>query len=272
MDGLNRFLKDNATGDVVPQQALLAAADSFGCGHAAVEAAALALGLLPARYQRNRNSISIPQQARLAGARVAVIGCGGLGGHVLEQLARLGVGTLVAVDPDVFEAHNLNRQLLATMDSLGRPKVEVAVERLASVNPAVTVTPVAQALTADNATTLLAGADIAVDALDSIPARRALGAACAALSIPLVHGAIGGWFAQITSVMPGKDTLSRLFPDGTAEKGTEQYYGNPAFTPAICASLEVAEVCKILLNQGQPLAGRLLLVNLLDMSFDVIAL
>ena len=72
--------------------------------------------------------------------------------------------------------------------------------------------------------------------------------------------------------MPGKDTLSRLFPDGTAEKGTEQYYGNPAFTPAICASLEVAEVCKILLNQGQPLAGRLLLVNLLDMSFDVIAL
>lgn len=272
MDALRRFLKDNATGDVVPLPALQAAADSFGRNHAEVEAAALAMGLLPARYQRNRNTISTQQQARLSGARVAVIGCGGLGGYVLEQLARLGVGTLVAVDPDVFEAHNLNRQLLSTTDSLGHPKVEAAMERLAAINPAVTVMAIHQALTADNAAGLLAGTDIAVDALDSIPARRALGAACTALGIPLVHGAIGGWFAQITSVMPGEDTLSRLFPDGTADKGAEQFYGNPAFTPAVCASLEVAEVCKILLKQGQPLAGRLLLVNLLDMSFDVIAL
>ena len=80
-------------------------------------------------------------QLRLFRSRVAVIGCGGLGGYLIEQLARLGVGTLVLVDPDVFEEHNLNRQLLSSPAHLGIPKVDVARERVAAINPAVTVEP-----------------------------------------------------------------------------------------------------------------------------------
>jgi len=88
---------------------------------------------VPKRYSRNIKALSEGESASLAGKRVCVVGCGGLGGYCLEQLARIGVGTLVAVDGDVFEDSNLNRQILATEVNLGQPKVQAAVERIAIV-------------------------------------------------------------------------------------------------------------------------------------------
>src|SRR5512133_248942 len=139
MGDMISFLKECVEGDLIPWVAQVAAAERFGVSLAQVESSILALGLLPARYQRNRQAISAEQQRILFHSRVAVIGCGGLGGYVIEELARLGVGTIIAIDPDVFEEHNLNRQLLSSPATLGRAKVEAAAARIAEINPAVTL-------------------------------------------------------------------------------------------------------------------------------------
>ena len=119
-------------GDLLPWSAQRRASERFGRSLADIEAAALGWELLPGRYRRNRETVSVVDQLRLFRSRVAVIGCGGLGGYVIEQLARLGVGTLVLVDPDVFEEHNLNRQLLSSPAHLEAAKVAVARERVAA--------------------------------------------------------------------------------------------------------------------------------------------
>lgn len=248
-----------------------ALAEQHGVSLAVVEAEALELGLLPARYQRNRQTLSVAQQLQLCRSRVAVIGCGGLGGYLLEQLARLGVGTLVAVDPDRFEEHNLNRQLLATTANLGQAKVAAAAQRLALVNPAVTLIPKQATLNAANGCELLSGAAVAVDCLDTIPARRALAACCGELGITLVHGAIAGWYGQVAVIRPKAPTLQQLYRPG-AERGLEQQLGNPAFTPAVIASLQAAEVCKILLGLATPLQQGVLTIDLQSQYCELIAL
>jgi len=270
VESIQDFLRSRADGDLIPWSAQAEAMERFGLPCRVVEELILALGLLPARYQRNRQTISTAQQQSLFRSRVAVIGCGGLGGYVLEELARLGVGTIVAVDPDVFEEHNLNRQLLATPASLGLPKVVAAAARIAEINPAATVIPCRTAYCQDNGDELLRGSHLVVDALDSIPTRLALADSCADLGIPLVHGAIGGWYGQVTTQFPGDDTLRQIYRNSSGGKGVEQQLGNPAFTPAVVASLQVAEACKVLLGEGEPLRRRKLVINLLDMEFEEI--
>ncbi|HTZ18035.1 MAG TPA: ThiF family adenylyltransferase, partial [Dissulfurispiraceae bacterium] len=145
MDRLKDYLKTHAVNDVVQQDVLNEAAMRFGLTHRLLEKAALESGVLPVRYQRNRNTLSIEQQLALFQSRVAVVGCGGLGGYLIEELARLGVGTIVAIDPDKFEEHNLNRQILCTLETIGSPKVAAAADRVQKINPAVTLVPVRQA-------------------------------------------------------------------------------------------------------------------------------
>ena len=268
MEELNRFLQEHADGDLLPWSAQTGAAELFGVPLAQVEETALAAGLLPARYQRNRQAISVGQQLALFRSRVAVIGCGGLGGYVIEELARLGVGTIIAIDPDVFEEHNLNRQILSSPATLGRAKVEAAAARVAEINPAVTLAPIRDFYSPENGDEFLRDAQVVVDALDSIPTRLALAATCADLGIPMVHGAIGGWYGQVATQFPGDDTIQRLYGRWVEGKGVEQQLGNPSFTPALVASIETAEVCKILLGEGETLRNRKLSINLLDMEFE----
>ncbi|MFZ5625982.1 MAG: HesA/MoeB/ThiF family protein [Bacillota bacterium] len=267
---LKAFLAQHCQGDLLPWSAQVEAAERFQLTLAQVEEAALEAGFLPARYQRNRQTISLADQLTLLRSTVAVIGCGGLGGYILEELARLGVGRIYAIDPDGFEEHNLNRQLLSTPADLGRPKVMVAAERLARINPAVTVVPQQKAFSQANGRELLAGAQVVVDALDNIDTRLELAAVCRELQLPLVHGAIGGWFGQVTTQFPGEETVERIYRRRAESKGVEKKLGNPAFTPAVVASLEVAEVAKILLRTGESLRQRLLTINLLTMEMEII--
>jgi len=264
------FIRENAVGDLVAWQHQLEAARRFSLSPALVEGIILDNGLLPARYQRNRQTISQAGQRELFHSRVAVIGCGGLGGYIIEELARLGVGTIVAIDPDVFEEHNLNRQLFSTPDNLGQYKVEAAHRRISVINPAVTLIARQCSFSAGNAAELLTGSRVAVDALDSIGVRMELADACSAMGIPLVHGAIAGWFGHVTTQFPGDGTLQSTYGAEKSCKGVETSLGNPSFTPAVVASLEVAEVCKLLLGQGTPLRGRQLAIDLFSMEISVI--
>jgi molybdopterin/thiamine biosynthesis adenylyltransferase len=268
MEALQQFLSEHSSNGLLPWSAQLSAAQRFGLSYAEVEDAALRSNFLPVRYQRNRQTISVENQLTLLHSRVAVVGCGGLGGYVLEELARLGIGNLVAVDPDVFEEHNLNRQILATLATIGCAKVRAAAKRIAEINPAVTLIPIQAAYTPQNAKQFFEGANVVVDGLDSIPTRLALAESCQQLAVPLVHGAIAGWYGQVTVQFPGDQELSVLYGREAGDKGVEQNLGNPSFTPALAASIEAAEVCKVLLHRGEPLRNRILMVNLLEMTFD----
>jgi molybdopterin/thiamine biosynthesis adenylyltransferase len=272
MDMLPIFVRDHAGGQLLSWKRQVEAAKRFGVTLAQVEEVALELSILPARYQRNREAMSVSDQLTLFRSGVAVVGCGGLGGYVVEELARLGVGRIVVIDPDVFEEHNLNRQLFSSPANLGQAKVQAASTRISEINPAVTLVPIQSALSAENGTDLLGGCQIAVDALDTIQVRLELADVCAGLNIPLVHGAIAGWFGHVTTQFPGDETLQTIYRTWKEGKGIEQRLGNPAFTPALVASLEVAEVCKLLIGQGTPLRGRQLMIDLLSMEIHIINL
>ncbi len=236
----------------------------------AVELAALEARVLPARYLRSFGTVGWEGQARLLRSSVVVVGAGGLGGYIVEGLARMGVGRIHVIDGDVFQEHNLNRQLLCGEGDLGRPKAEVARERASRVNGAVEVVPHVAFIDGANADDLLADAEVAVDALDSIPTRLLLQEAAARRGIPLVHGAIAGFFAQVMTIFPGDLGLFRFYrKEGSPTHGVEVELGNPAATPMLCAALQVHETIKLLLGVGTPLRDRLLSIDARDGDAEV---
>lgn len=131
----------------------------------------------------------------------------------------MGVGTLVVVDPDGFDEHNLNRQLFSSPANLGRAKVEAAALRVSEINPAVTLVPLQVALSSGNGVELVGGCRVAVDALDSIRVRLELADVCTELNVPLVHGAIAGWYGHVATQFPGDNTLQTIYAGAQSGKG-----------------------------------------------------
>ena len=222
------------------------------------------------RYIRNEQMLSREENLRLRSFRVAVVGCGGLGGYIIEMLARMGIGHITAIDGDVFESHNLNRQLLSLPSNLGVSKARAAKERIALVNPDVQVVPVEQMLDGSNAEDLLQGHDIVCDALDNVAARKMVAKAANILNMPMVFAAIAGWYAQVGTIMPGDDLLDKIYPEGI-NKGAETCLGNPAFTPALAASLQLAEIIKVLFGKPGVLKNKLLMFDTLKHQYEVIS-
>lgn len=225
--------------------------------------------MIQERYRMNMNTISSEEMLLLKEAKACVVGCGGLGGHVIELLARLGIGHLVVVDGDVFSPSNLNRQLLCTEANLGQNKAREAVNRVREINGEITIEGHALFMDKDNAESLVSGCNLVVDALDNVASRLMLEDACTEKNIPLIHGAIAGWYGQVALVMPGSGLLKKLYGD-PAVKGEESTLGNPSFTPACIASIQVAECVKVLLGKDSLLANGMLQVDLLAGNFDVI--
>jgi len=239
-----------------------------------VELAALETGIVPWRYLRNMGTVGLEGQAKLLRATVAVVGLGGLGGYVVEALARMGVGQLVLIDGDVFEEHNLNRQLLSAEAKLGTDKVQAARRRVAEINSAVEVTGCVTVLTRENLPRLLEGADVVVDALDRLPTRLVLQEGAQALGIPMVHGSIAGFLGQVMTIFPGDPGLTSLYGGGSElpEQGLEVRLGTPAATPMAVAAWEAQEVVKILLGQGELLRHRLLVMDMESGIIEILQL
>ncbi len=237
--------------------------------------AALEAGIWPLRYVRNAGNLSTGDQLTLARSHVAIIGAGGLGAHIATTAARMGIGSMTIADPDVYEESNLNRQILATSGTLGANKAETARNVLATVNPAVNVTACPVRLTTENAAEILAGANVAADALDSIPDRMTLTRACKARDIPLIHAAVAGFEGQVMTIYPQDDGLAALYGEGAAScpDGTpEATLGVAAVTPALVAALQVMEIVKVLLNRGTVLRNRMLYIDLEYASFQQLSL
>lgn len=223
--------------------------------------AALEAGVFPSCWVRNAHSLDAAAQARLARSRVAVVGVGGLGGYILEELARIGVGSLRVVDGDVFEETNLNRQLLAEPETIGRFKAEVAVERLRKIAPWCRAEDSPVFLDACNAPKILAGVDVVVDALGGIACRLELHEACARLGLPVVAAAVAGWTAVVGSETPDCQGISLLWQD-TAALDAEGQLGSLAPVVALAASLQAAEVVRYLVARQLSLGGKVLHVDL----------
>lgn len=228
--------------------------------------------MLAERYQRNLGTITFEENRRLKDFRVCVIGCGGLGGYVIEELARLGIGHIIAVDGDAFQPSNLNRQLFSTEALIGKSKASAACERVHQINSEVEIQARDCFLTEENIESIITDdCHAVVDALDNISARRLLESYCGKKCLPLIHGAIAGWHGQVGVIMPGDKLFDQLYPKD-AEKGVEQETGNPSFTPAVIASMEVAETLKVLLAKPGILRNKLLTIDLLEQEYDIIEL
>lgn len=224
--------------------------------------------MIDKRYSRNFKALSEEDQYKLFDSSVCVVGCGGLGGYIIEILARLGVGKITAVDGDVFDETNLNRQLLSEDALIGKEKALAAETRVAGINPNVKLTPVVKFLTAENGEDIIKGHDIVIDALDSAEARIVLKDICRKLDLIMIHGAIGGWHGQLSVVRPEDEIIEKLYGGGFESDSKE--LGNPSFIPPVIASLEVTECVKVLLGKGSPLYGKLLAIDLLEEEFEVI--
>lgn len=208
-------------------------------------------GICPSRYERSIGTLGLDGQTLLLSSRAAVIGCGGLGGWIVEILARAGVGEIVIVDGDVFADNNLNRQLYCDESSIGQSKARAAAGRAKKINGAVETTVWDEYLTLDNAGPMLEGSVVAIDALDGNKSRSDLFSSCRRLNIPMVHGAIGGFWGQSCVLFP-EDTPPWELAQGT-DKGIEQLTGNPPFTPPFIASIEAAEAIRLIARIGEPL-------------------
>lgn len=217
------------------------------------------------RYERNIPALTGEACNILRQKRVLVVGCGGLGGHIIDQLARIGVGFLRVVDGDVFEPSNLNRQLLSEVPLLGVSKAQAAADRIARVNPDITVDAVAEFMTEANACELLRGCDVVMDALDNIPSRRLLASACQEEGIPYVYGAIQGWVAQAGVSMPGDNLIAKLFPAEVEIRDKSVL----SFTPALCASMQTSLCVKLLAGRSVE-TGTVYYFDLLNQEFESI--
>lgn len=221
------------------------------------------------RYKNSIGALTEQEYRRLREKRVFVAGCGGLGGYLIEHLLRLGVKGITVCDGDVFEPSNLNRQLLCTPEVLGRSKAETAARRAAQVNPEVQVRALPVFLTAENAQSLLAGHDLALDALDNWDSRLISADACAACGIPMVCGAVQGWYAQITVLPPGDPLLERIYPQKAAPSSSQ---GSLSCTCALCAALQITEAVKLLCGRPSPLTGKVLYADLLRQDYQLLTL
>ena len=220
-------------------------------------------------------------QRRLKAARVLLVGAGGLGAPVALYLAAAGVGALTLADDDRVDASNLHRQVLYGTRDVGRPKLEAAAERLRDVNPHVHVDARPGYLTAADARALVAGHDVVVDGTDNFAARYAVNDACAALGVPNVYGSVHRFEGQVSVFAApdprapgGRGPCYRCLypappPDGLVPNCAEG--GVLGVLPGVVGTLQAAEALKLLLGVGDPLVGRLLVVDALAMRFLPVA-
>lgn len=231
---------------------LRAWAEAAGLSLRAAMIRLLAENIWPERFRRNFGLLSAADLARLLQCRALVLGCGGLGGHVAELLARCGVGRIRLVDDDVFDESNLNRQRFCSERTLGRAKAQATRDALADIASHVEAEALRVAADERNLADLVAGMDLALDCLDSIPAKTALEQAALAAGVPFVHGSVlrDEGFCYVNSGPAAR--LKELYPSGAGQQETARgrREGISALAPASVACLMVRLGLNAVLGRG----------------------
>lgn len=212
-------------------------------------------------YTRNEGALTLEQQRILHNSHVAVVGCGGLGGYVIEQLIRIGVGRVDIFDPDVFTASNCNRQLNALTATLGHNKAETAALRARSIHPLARVTAWSRDFR-DLPQAEWPAADAVIDCLDGVETRRDLACLCREKKQPLVHGAVNAWCGQVGVLLPGHDLFIRLYPDRFPRSSSLSPPPVLVCTVVVVAGLQVSETVKLLLGEPSSLRNKWMYIDL----------
>jgi molybdopterin/thiamine biosynthesis adenylyltransferase len=223
--------------------------------------------------------VSKEEQEKFKSAKIAVIGCGGIGGAAIEMLARMGVGELVLADEDSFDLTNLNRQTLATFDDLNEDKSEVAARKVSTINPHVNVTSYKEHVGLDNIDEIIGNSNIVIDALDNIPTRVIASRKSCEKRIPFIHGAIHGTMGQVSVFLPNTKSYEEMF--NLPSRGKELTHEviesleniasgvPPAIgpTPNLVGCLQAIEAYKMITGMGKvTVAPRVLTFDLLDFA------
>ena len=211
-------------------------------------------------------------QEKLAKAKVAVVGLGGLGTIASLYLTLAGVGYLRLIDQDTVEPHNLHRQVLYTPEDLRYPKAEVSAKRLMGVNPFVKVEAVPENLNVDNAEKLLKGVDCVVDGLDNMRTRYIVNRTCIKLKTPYVFGAAIGIEGNLSVFAPPETPCLECVLPNIEDSNllTCDVRGVLGATPGIIGTMEAMETIKLIAGMGTPLKGKLMVCDFSDMYFAII--
>ena len=237
------------------------------------------LGFTEDQVQRYSRHIILPNvggagQRKLLDSKVLVIGAGGLGSPILLYLAAAGIGTIGIVDFDKVDTSNLQRQILHTDADVDRPKVESALEHLQALNPTIEIIGHDTLLNAENVMEIMEPYDVVIDGTDNFPVRYLVNDATQFLGKPLVYGSIYQWDGQATVFMPGQEApcYRCLFPQppppGTVPSCAEG--GVFGVLPGIVGSIQATEAVKLITGKGDPLVGRLLIFDALEMDFQTV--
>lgn len=211
-------------------------------------------------------------QTSLKNSRVCITGLGGLGSPIATQLAAMGVGYLRIVDHDTVDLTNLHRQHLYNIDAVGEPKVDVAAKRLRKLNPYVEVEPINSKITNENASRIVRGMDLVMDALDAMAPRYAINKACVEQETSFIHGGVIRGIGTATTIIPHQTPCLECFKGGiddsklpsNASQGVHPSIIN------IIASIQTSEAVKQLTGKKPTLAGKLLFFDLEDLSMEFI--
>lgn len=214
--------------------------------------------ILPYRYIGTAKFNGLQGMIRLLKSRVAIIGCGGVGGFICELCARLGVGEILLFDGDVYEESNINRQIGCIEKNIGKYKAEVMADRIKDINSGIEVFYKNTYLQKSHYTKELTGCDVVIDAVDNIQDRLDISNACKELMIPFIHGCIGNSSINVGVSMPDDNFLENIY---SYDNTNNNLMGSPATTVMICAALQVGELIKIICEIGESLSGHLLHYN-----------
>ncbi|MFB6104125.1 MAG: ThiF family adenylyltransferase [Halobacteriaceae archaeon] len=228
------------------------------------------------RYSRHviMDDVGPDGQTTLLDSSALVVGAGGLGSPVIQYLAAAGVGHLTIVDDDTVERSNLQRQVIHRDTDVGTPKVQSAARYVTDLNPDVTVETHETRVDADTADGLVADHDVVLDCSDNFPTRFLLNDACHLAETPLVHGAVYRFEGQVLTITPESGPCYRcLFPEapppGTVPDCAEA--GVLGAVPGIVGSIQATEALKLMVDAGDVLVGRLLVVDALGLEVETVA-
>ena len=222
------------------------------------------------RYERNilLRGVGEAGQAALNGARVLQVGAGGLGSPVAYYLAAAGVGTLGIMDGDRVDESNLNRQILHTSERVGEEKVISAARTIEALNPSITVQPIPERLTPENALSIMADYDVVVDCVDSFSGKFLINDAAVLLGKTYIHCGVVGWGGQLFTHRPGGPCLRCLMPfiPGGGPQSTDE--GILGAVAGSLGSIQASEVVKAITGAGTLMEDRILFVDFFDMTFS----
>lgn len=260
---------------VIEDEALIQWAKNNGVSLRDAQIEVLRSKIIPLRYIKNCRPLTISEQRSLCESRVVVCGCGGLGGVIINLLARAGVGTLRLVDSGDFDQSSLNRQWFCDIKEIARPKVESTKDRVRLINPFIDVEVFHTYIDDKSVTYLVEGMDIIIDALDCLKGRFLLASTAKRLGLPFIHSAAVGWWGQLCTFLP--DSLLDLhsvygYGYGYEHDEESKLMGVLGPAPAVIGGLAAFEAIRLITGKNPAYADQLCYLDGENGRVDVIQL